>query len=265
MSKRFSILAIAIAAIAFSAPSAFAQASGGTGTGGAGGGAGTTLSPVPAKGGEIDLPIGEPSPNVEQADPKPNPVEDPGTGPKFYDEDIPVKTDSIIYVIDVSGSMSWDDHTYTALDGSQQSGPRIDRAKVEMIKSIQALPKEFSFNVLSYDCDIYRWSASKQKADPGPKASAIQWTSNLEPMGATGTGPAVATALGDKDNLTVVLLSDGAPNCGANDFSGHLRMIQSANSQHATIHCFGISCYGSFEQFMRDVASTSGGRYFGVP
>ncbi len=75
----------------------------------------------------------------------------------------------------------------------------------------------------------------------------------------------MATALDDKSNLLVVLLSDGAPNCGADGFSGHLSMIQSADTQHAVIDCFGISCYGDFEQFMRDVASTSGGVYFSIP
>ncbi len=252
--KRFTSLAFVVAILTgLALPTvALAQSSGG------GGGGTTTPKPVPEHGEEIDMPIGGPLDNFE--DPPDDPSED--DPPKLYDEEIPTKSESIIYVIDISGSMGWDSMPYTGLDGQQTSGPRIDRAKVELIRSIQSLSSEFEFNVLAYDCDIRRWSAGKQKAEPGPKASAISWVGALRPIGATGTGPATAAALQDKNNFTVVLLSDGAPNCGAND---HLAMIQAANTQRAAIHAFGIACYGSFEQFMRDVASTSGGRYYAVP
>ena len=211
----------------------------------------------PAFGQGYDLPMGvpQPAPAVEEDD----------DGPTIYDEEIPTKSDSIIYALDVSGSMGWDSRSYTGLDGSTQYGTRMDRAKVELIKSIQALSREFEFNCLAFDCSIYRWSAQKQRAEPGPKAAAVAWVGQLQPMGATGTGPAVASALSDKTNFTVVLLSDGAPNCGASGAAGHLRMIQAANTQGAVIHTFGIACYGSFEQFMREIASTSGGRYIPVP
>jgi hypothetical protein len=138
---------------------------------------------------------------------------------------------------------------------------------VECIKSIQALPKEFEFNVFAFDCGLRRWSASKQKADPGPKASAVSWVGHLSTGDATGTGPAVATALSDKANFTVVLLSDGAPNCPfyGDEIRQTLNMILAADTQRAAIHCFGIACYGEFEQFMRDVASRTGGRYYAVP
>jgi hypothetical protein len=240
-----------------------------TGTGG-GSGPGTTATPPPIKnhGTEIDLPIGTPDPAGElPPDPPveddPPPAED--DPPKLYDEDIPTKTQSIWYVIDISGSMGWDSQSYTGLDGQTRTGDRLDRAKVELVKSIQGLSRDFEFNIIAYDCDLRRWSPSKQRAEPGPKAQAIAWTMNLQPLGATGTGPATAAALGDKNNFTVVLLSDGAPNCGASSTNGHLRMIQGANTQGAAIHTFGIACYGEFERFMRDVATTSGGRYHPVP
>jgi hypothetical protein len=42
-------------------------------------------------------------------------------------------------------------------------------------------------------------------------------------------------------------------------------MIRAANARGATVHAFGIACYGSFEAFMRGVASDSGGRYVSAP
>lgn len=253
--RRFTLAALVLCVAGLVLPSPAKAQAGGTSSGSGGGSTTTTTSAE--RQGEIDMPIGAPQPD-------PVPEEDDDT-PKLYDEEIPTKSDSIIYVIDISGSMDWDSRSYTGLDGSTRYGTRMERAKVELIKSIQALSRDFEFNCFAFDCDLRRWSASKQKAEPGPKASAVGWVSNLQPQGATGTGPAVASALGDKTNYTVVLLSDGDPNCGANGASGHLRMIQAANTQGAVIHCFGISCYGSFEQFMRAIASTSGGRYIPVP
>lgn len=258
MKTQFTLAALVLAIAGLILPTAALAQTGG------GAGGGTTTQPVvPSHGTEIDLPIGVPTPGMEDPDPPPPPDED--DGPTLYDEELPTKTDSIIYVIDISGSMDWDSRSYTGLDGSTRYGTRMERAKVELIKSIQALSREFEFNCLAFDCDVRRWSGSKQKAEAGPKASAIGWVSGLQPTGATGTGPAVAAALGDKNNFTVVVLSDGAPNCGASGDSGHLRMIQAANTQGAIIHSFGIACYGSFEQFMRSIAQTSGGRYVGVP
>ncbi|HVY62099.1 MAG TPA: hypothetical protein VHF22_10625 [Planctomycetota bacterium] len=265
MSKRTSYWTLALAVVASLAMTqgTYAQQ---TGTGGAPGSTQPGAA-IPDRGGENDLPIGNPQQGAEIADPPKDPVEDGDNPPKIYDEEIPTKTDSIIYVIDISGSMDWDDHTYTDSDGTQRSGPRIDRAKAELRKSIIALPPDFEFNVFAFDCGMRRWSASKQKAEPGPKASAISWVTHLQCGDATGTGPAVAAALGDKANFTVVLLSDGAPNCPfySDEIRQTLNMIVSADTQGAVIHCFGIACYGEFEQFMRDVASRTGGRYYGVP
>jgi hypothetical protein len=264
MKIRTTLATLALALSGLVLPGAvFAQAGGGS-TGGAGGGTTTTgPSAPPSHGNEIDMPIGLPTPGFEAPPPDTN-EDDP---PKLYDEELPTRTDSIIYVLDISGSMDSDSRSYTGLDGQTHYGTRLTRAKVELIKSIQALTREFEFNIIAYDCSTRQWSASKQKAEPGPKASATGWVNNLRAMGATGTGAAVARGLGDKSNFTVVLLSDGAPNCMASPetSAGHRAMIRAANTQGAVVHAFGIACYGSFEAFMRGVASDSGGRYVAVP
>ena len=193
----------------------------------------------------------------------------------FYGQEVPTETTSIIYVVDLSGSMNGGRTDFTGLDGQATTGSKLDRAKVELIRSIQTLSEDVEFNVFAYDCDLRRWSPSRLRAEPGAKQSAISWVGLLSAAGATGTGPAVAAALGDKSNFTVVLLSDGAPNCIGSGWvdefgtsggviGGHLSMIQSNNTQGTKIHCFGIAAYGEFERFLRDVASTSGGRYYSV-
>jgi hypothetical protein len=265
MKRSWSIAVIVALVLALAAGGpAFAQ----TGTGGGGGTGPAPTAPGPGSSQDIDLPIGQSHavtqvPEEEQEDPI-----DEDDDPQFYDEDIPTQDDSIIYVLDISGSMDWGNQSFTGLDGQPTSGTLLDRAKVELIRSIQALSDNFLFNVFAFDCDIQRWSAARQRAVPAAKASACGWVSSRRAMGATGTAPAVSAALADRDNHTVVLLTDGAPNCIGDDWSAtvddHRRMIKQANLQQASIHCFGIGAYGVFEQFLRNVASDNNGRYYAV-
>jgi len=238
---------------------------GGTGTGGGMTGGGTTGTPQ----SELDLPMGPPSaPVVPPAQvPEEDDDDDPRDTPPptIYGEEIDTENDTIYYVLDISCSMGWDSQSYTTLDGRTRRGPRIDRAKAELARSIMGLSDNFMFNVIAYDCGTRQWQRSMVEADDGNKQSAITWSMALSPTGATGTGPATALALGEKENMTVVLLTDGAPNCGANGANGHRSMISSANSQGASINVFGIAASGSYRAFCQAVAGDSGGSYFDVP
>jgi len=232
-------------------------------------------APVTGPADNLDLPDGPGVAPVEMGEEQWPPVieeeEEEGTDPRdtrppvIYGEEIDTETDTIVYVVDISCSMGWDSQSYTTIDGNTAVGPRIDRAKAELARSIMGLSENFRFNVYAYDCGTRQWQQDMQPADDGNKASAIGWEMALQPTGATGTGPAVALSLGDKENQAVVLLTDGAPNCGASGHSGHRVMIASANSQGATVNVFGIAASGSYRAFCQGVASDSGGSYFDVP
>ena len=237
---------------------------GGTGTT-PGGGTGTTGStPAPT---DLDLPLGKPVLSTPPPTPDDGDEDDPRDEPPpvIYGEEIESENDTIFYVLDISGSMDWDRQSYTDLDGSRQTGTRMERAKVELMRSITGLSRNFKFNIIAFDCGTRRWQSEMKEADDGNKAAAIGWVRGLRPTGATGTGPAGALALQDKNNMSVVILTDGAPNCGASGFEGHRRMINVANSQRATINVFGIAASGSYRSFCQNVASDGGGSYFDVP
>ncbi|MBL4847853.1 MAG: VWA domain-containing protein [Planctomycetes bacterium] len=185
--------------------------------------------------------------------------------PTIYGEEIDTESDTIYYVIDISYSMMTDRQSYTTIDQTIGSGPRIDRAKAELIKSVRGLSDNFSFNVIAYDCSTTSWQSAMQEATDGNKNSAIAWVTALRPRGATGTGPAAALALAEKDNMAVVLLTDGSPNCGASGTAGHRAMIATANTQGASINVFGIAATGRYRAFCQAVAADSGGSYFDVP
>ena len=91
----------------------------------------------------LDMPIGHPS-NYE-----PDVVEDE-PGVLIYDEEIPTSPESVIFVVDISGSMNGDARAYTALDGSTAYGSRLDRAKTELVKAVSALACGFEFNVFAF-------------------------------------------------------------------------------------------------------------------
>ncbi|MCO5168515.1 MAG: hypothetical protein M9894_19420 [Planctomycetes bacterium] len=235
----------------------------GTTPGGAGGGA-----PVAT---DLDLPIEGPVYPPPAATPTPTPTPDDRDDPRdepppvIFGEEIVSENDTIFYVLDISGSMSIGREPYTTLEGTTSTGNRIERAKTELLRSILGLSRNFSFNIIAYDCGTRLWSQEMKRATDGNKASASAWVGALTPTGATGTGPACALALGDKRNMAVVLLTDGAPNCGASGIEGHRSMIRDANTQRATITVFGIAASGSYRQFCVNVAGDSGGSYYDIP
>ena len=130
----------------------------------------------------------------------------------------------------------------------------------------------FFFNVFIYDeCTNSCWSV-KQQANAGNKANAYTWIDAVQPDGWTNTGLGVQTALGDKENKTIILLSDGAPNfldCAMNyvgSFDDHAKLIRSANTQNAVVNTFGIGINNDVDArgFMMRVASENGGTYTDV-
>jgi hypothetical protein len=260
--SRVGILSLALAAMLFSAEVVSAQ--------------GTSVRPTKPtaptaakKFKALDLPLEAPAGGLERGEiqyPEPEP-EPPGEEepPEFYGEPIPTEGSTIFYVCDESCSMAWDQRPYVDDEGNTRSGYRMDRAKSELRKAIRQLPKSFRFNLIGYGCSIKRFRNGLVEADAGNKGSALTWINSMNPGGGTMTGPAVAQALAVKENKSVVLLTDGAPNCGASGFAGHKTVIKSNNTQSAIITVFGIGAYGSLKAFCQQIARDNGGNYIDVP
>jgi hypothetical protein len=211
-----------------------------------------------------DLPIGETI--VVDEDPEPPPEEeDP---PMFYDEEIPQTSESVIYVVDRSASMTLGVGAFTGPDGQPvANGTRLDFVKAELTRSIRTLPENFTFNIVLYSECVETWKPARMKADPGVKSEAIGWVNAIQPWGWTNTAGGTARALADHGNRVVMLLSDGAPNfldcaqSNVGDFDTHRRVIHQSNIQDATIHCFGIGLDPETRTFMQAVASENKGTF----
>jgi hypothetical protein len=232
-------------------------------------GAALGLSRALADGG-MDLPVGGARPPApDEADPPAlEPQDDGDRSPKLYDEDIPTTTDSVIFVIDRSGSMDLKVRPFAGLDGEPiVDGSRLDYVKTEIIRSIGTLPASFSFNLITFSACVESWRPGRVPATPASKAAAAEWVRGIAATGWTNTGGATSLALSDRGNRTIMLLSDGEPNfldCGESyvgDYDTHRRVIRTANVQHASIHCFGIALDEQTRGFMQAVAADSGGSF----
>lgn len=201
----------------------------------------------------LDLPVSPHYHNANGTVPVPDDHDDPKDEPPpvFFGEEIESENDTLVYVLDISGSMGQED--------------RLLRAKREAEKSIKGLSPNIRFNVVSYSCEIKRLWRELQHATDSAKAEACAYIGTLGASGGTGTGPAVALGLSDKEVQAVALLTDGAPNCGASGTEGHRTMIRSKNTEGATINVFGIDASGSYRAFCMNVAADSGGSYFDLP
>lgn len=259
----------------------------------------------------------EPSPLDEMLPPEEisaeKPISEKSKPVEFWGEKI-FETKSIIYVIDISGSMNLLVDDYVDRDGKIASGSRLDRAKDVLIKSINGLPENMEFAIVAYaaptsqrgfpgpidkcedknepyvafrknffDPPIIKYRIIIDSGDIGKKLVASEenkkyacdWITSLKSLGATGTGPAVAVALSDKKNDTIILLSDGLPNFPIyfkinkydffpvikNRYEWHLKRILEARKRDEKIYTFGFDVSGDTAKFMMDIAANTGGKY----
>ncbi len=213
---------------------------------------------------------------------------------------VPIKSDRILFIIDVSGSMKLKTKNDNPKDRWKPpptvtgrkappapppppeeilSGPKIDVAKHELKKAIKKLPKDYEFNMIMFNQGAAHWNKTMQKATKKNKESAYQWIRGLKPHGSTyidgalRLGFKVAGLLNyDKRypniNLdTIVLLSDGAPT--DNGFPVSKLMAPKVILEHVrewnkgkqvVIHCIGVDMVEGIE-FLKDLAKENGGTY----
>lgn len=218
----------------------------------------TTLTAAVARALEV-MPLPPPAPDPPGEDP----VDEPP--PVFYGEELTSRSASVVFVIDVSGSMASAGHFDSQGTWVAAKERRVDRAKAELTKAVEMLPRAWSFGLIAYDSRVFVWRPALVVADEENKSAARGWIHALEPCDSTGTGPAVVAALAlDRTNQCVVLLTDGAPNYPDSRPSWHRTLIRDANWQRATIDVFGIEASSEMRVFCMGVASDAGGSYYDV-
>jgi hypothetical protein len=146
---------------------------------------------------------------------------------------VTVDSDRVLFVIDVSGSMSVRDPPLETPAGSSGktvvvgrprpsqvdpsslplSRERMTRVKEELIRVVQGLRPQVSFGILSFNHELRPlWPGGGLKsATSTNKTAAVNWVRSLRPNGATRTDLAIRDALTIPEVDTIFLLTDGAP------------------------------------------------------
>lgn len=211
---------------------------------------------------------------------------------EFYG--LKVRSDKIMYIIDISGSMQAEKKAKatTGRDtpgkkpdprpdahAERFSGPKIEIAKLELKRSLQALPKTSSFNIIAFNHQVQQWKEKMVDASDANKEQAYAWIRDMTPSGSTFIDGALQIAfkmagMGAYDKAypgvaldTIILLSDGAPT--DNSDSGTLmdpkiildHVAEWNPQKRIVIHCIGIDNVVQGIDFMKKLASQNGGIY----
>lgn len=204
----------------------------------------------------------------------PNPPEPPDDGsetppdpPEIFGGEFPVESAFIVYVLDASCSMASDWQTFVGPDGNLQSGYRMDRAKAELIISINGLSENFKFDIVVFQCGHWAWRSELVEATPANKTAAAAFINSQNEGDATGTGPACAWANVNgayEQCVSYILITDGAPNCtdsgwGYAPWPDHVAMTTSSNMKGATWNVILISPdWTDMIQFGEQLAAQNG-------
>jgi len=179
-----------------------------------------------------------------------------GTG-RVYFFDVGMRTAGVVFVIDVSASMSREDEQRTS---------RLEYAARELGRAVQKLPPEARFRVLAFASEIRQFPPRQRR--PGDRtlaAETARWLRGLAPAGATNTYGALMQALSDPlEPDTIVLLSDGNPyRCayGGKTYSEHeqiLAEVRRVNQRRRIrIHTVALLSGAHTEDDAEDAASAA--------
>jgi HEAT repeat protein len=161
---------------------------------------------------------------------------------------VPVVSNRMVFLVDISGSMS-------ELTGIET---RMDQSKKELLRVLGQLGKDVQVNMVFFDERIEPWRKALVPIRPNLKeAQAV--IAKLAPRGSTNIFDALDAAFQLKDADTIYLLSDGEPTNGRIiDTEDILREVRKMNRlRQIVIHTisFGPS------PFLKTLAAQNGGQY----
>jgi hypothetical protein len=152
-----------------------------------------------------------------------------------------------VYVVDCSGSMNDND--------------KFDRARYELLKSIEQLGKDQQYFVIFYNHTMYPMESQKPLvATQDNLAKTTEWINRAEPMGGTNPMPALMLALSLKPDA-IYFLTDGQFDLGV------MQDLRNRNRTNLKLHMHVVPIHTicfydrSAEGMMKMIARNSGGEY----
>jgi hypothetical protein len=185
---------------------------------------------------------------------------------------IPVVGSRVVFVIDASGSMR---EPYRSMAAGtvtdDRPASRLDWAKRELLRAVDALPVDAHFNVIAFSTGVSRWQQKPIAASKDAKNSLRAQVRGIDPDGGTNIFGALEEAL-EIGSLTygaaptatadeIFLLSDGEPSVGQVVAPLEIaELIREAN-RFIRVRINTVYMGGGDSWFMRRLAEDNGGRY----
>ncbi|RTZ89346.1 MAG: hypothetical protein DSY81_00965 [Bacillota bacterium] len=207
--------------------------------------------------------------------------------PAFFGMEVAAK--NVLFLLDVSGSMEVVDDLPedpgdapgggggtdvgnpdgspkpTPTPAQQESRQRIRRVQNELIRTIEKLPGDVRFNIITFNHEVHAMSKNLVLASARRKREAIQYVRKFNAQGETWTDHALREAFGAANLKAIFLLSDGAPRRDNKllDTVPILRWVREANRfRRIRVNTVGFEQAGrKLRVFMRSLAVQNNGQY----
>jgi Mg-chelatase subunit ChlD len=154
---------------------------------------------------------------------------------------------TFVYVVDCSGSMNDND--------------KFDRARYELLKSIEQLGKDQQYFVIFYNHTMYPMDSHKPLfATQDNLAQTTEWINRAEPMGGTNPMPALQLALSMKPDA-IYFLTDGQFDLSV------MQELRNRDRTNLKLHTHVVPIHTicfydrSAEGMMKMISRNSGGEY----
>ncbi len=153
---------------------------------------------------------------------------------------VPVDTESVVFVLDQSGSMST---PHIDAKGEILGFTQLERAVEEVTGVIEKLDDSARINIIGFETSVHPWKPRLVTLGSGARKDLKTWLGKLEPGDGTNLWDALEMALLAKDVDTIYLLSDGEPNGGRYQLASEiLRQAKKINRRRRiAIHCVSLS------------------------
>jgi HEAT repeat protein len=186
---------------------------------------------------------------AEPASPTPRTIAST-TIPTFFK--IPVVSQSVVFVLDVSGSMSAPTHGRTS--------SRLDETRRQLELALDAMSEAACFNLIFFSGTVVAHETRIAPADDKHKKSAVAAMKSIFAGGGTNLFDALERAFADPEIDTIYLLSDGSPTAGRlRDPDAIVAEVQTWNrARKVTIHTIAV---GMDSQLLARLSALTGGQH----
>jgi HEAT repeat protein len=168
---------------------------------------------------------------------------------------LPFRSDALLFVIDLSGSM---DQPLGAVDRR----PRVEVAAEELARTLNALPDRARADVLAFMLDAPRAAGRLQALEGGTRDRLARWFAKQARGRKGDLGRALVAAVLDGDADTVLFLGDGAASAGDCLFRERIRerLRQALRLRPVALHAVAFGSKVMDRQFLEEITALAGGR-----